>query len=310
MTVRVYRSTDASAPQLVNGTAGNIIAVLDACLVNGFGSKTAAGWTKAFSSTNIACYRQGVGSNSRYLRVTDTNADYAAFVGFEDMTAYNVGTGQFPSAAQISSGYYRHFRWDGSANASGRGWVLVANEKFFHFTSETVMGSPGTYTQLTSFGDIISYKGTDTYGTYICASSGNGYSMTHFNNLENALGSTNTARVIARRFDQIGGSIEVGMHSDNCVCPAFGSSSNLLTYPHPIDGSMWMSKCYIHELTGSTYVIRGEIPGLWIPCHDRPFSHNDQFNGTGDLSGKTFQGFRCYNATQCFALETSDTWYG
>ena len=50
MTVTVYRSTDASAPVLT-GVAGAMKAVLDACLVNGYGAKAAAGWSAPFSAT-------------------------------------------------------------------------------------------------------------------------------------------------------------------------------------------------------------------------------------------------------------------
>lgn len=42
MTVRVYRWDDASAPTLT-GQLGSLITLLDAVLVNGYGSKTAAG---------------------------------------------------------------------------------------------------------------------------------------------------------------------------------------------------------------------------------------------------------------------------
>lgn len=310
MTVRVYRSTDASAPQLVNGAAGSIIAILDACLVNGYGSKTAAGWTKPFTGTNIACFRQGVGSNSRYLQVTDSNADYALMLAFEDMTAYNVGTAQFPSALQLPTAVMRHYRWDGTTNAAGRGWLVVADEKFFHLFTETSVATPGNYGSLTSFGDLIGYKGSDNYDTYICGSNGNGHSAPNYDGIEASLSTNGNSRFLARRFDQIGGSQNCGMHTDGSLCPGFGNSANLLSYPHAVDGSLWMSRCYVHEAVGPTYVVRGEIPGIWIPCHDRPFNHNDQFVGTGELSGKSFQGFRCANGSNSFALEVSDTWYG
>ena len=70
MTVIVYRWDDPSAPVLSSPSAGSLIGVLDACLVNGYGSKAAAGWTKAFSGTKLAAYRQGGGSMC-YLRIDD-----------------------------------------------------------------------------------------------------------------------------------------------------------------------------------------------------------------------------------------------
>ena len=52
MTVRVYRWDDASAPVLT-GEVGKLAALLKACLVTGYGSKTAAGWSNPYSATNV-----------------------------------------------------------------------------------------------------------------------------------------------------------------------------------------------------------------------------------------------------------------
>lgn len=56
MTVRVYRSTDFGAPQL-SGEVGKLIAVLDACLVNGYGTNTITSLTQtgglATATTNV-----------------------------------------------------------------------------------------------------------------------------------------------------------------------------------------------------------------------------------------------------------------
>lgn len=48
MTVRVFRSTDASAPAL-SGRPGSFVSLLDACLVDGYTGKPAAGWTKPYT---------------------------------------------------------------------------------------------------------------------------------------------------------------------------------------------------------------------------------------------------------------------
>ena len=76
MALTIYRSSDAGAPSLT-GAAGSLIALLDACLRTGYGTKAGAGWTKPFTGTNIAAFRQGAGGNGRYLRVWNarTSAD-------------------------------------------------------------------------------------------------------------------------------------------------------------------------------------------------------------------------------------------
>src|SRR6478609_9197278 len=104
MTMRVYRWDDSSAPTL-SASNGALITVLDAVLVNGYGSKTAAGWTKAFSGTNLAAYLQGSGSNGRYLRVDNSTSDnFPRLRGFKAMSAISTGTDGFPLDAQVSGG--------------------------------------------------------------------------------------------------------------------------------------------------------------------------------------------------------------
>lgn len=113
MTMRVYRSSDASAPALRGNTPGDLINVLDKCLVTGYGSLAGAGWTKPFTGTNLAVFRQGAGSNGMYLRVDDTSSAAgsrsARVVGYEVMSDVNNGTPQsFPTAVQYSGGLYVH----------------------------------------------------------------------------------------------------------------------------------------------------------------------------------------------------------
>lgn len=48
--VTVFSNTDDGAPQIVDRKPSEILAVLQACLVDGYGTKTALGWTKAFEN--------------------------------------------------------------------------------------------------------------------------------------------------------------------------------------------------------------------------------------------------------------------
>lgn len=75
-TVSIYSSTDASAPQInyAARTSSDVKAVLKACLVTGYGTKTGAGWTiqnettssARFASPSVALsnYRFGVDDSS------------------------------------------------------------------------------------------------------------------------------------------------------------------------------------------------------------------------------------------------------
>ncbi|MGE3907973.1 MAG: hypothetical protein AB7K36_01385, partial [Chloroflexota bacterium] len=58
-TTRIYRSTDSGAPVLT-GQAGSLLNLLDKCLVDGYGSKAAAGWSRPYTGTNKTAYRNSV----------------------------------------------------------------------------------------------------------------------------------------------------------------------------------------------------------------------------------------------------------
>lgn len=303
--VKVYKSSDASAPVLQN-TAGSLIALLDACLVNGYGAKTAAGWTKAFTGTNLAAYKTAAGTNQRLLRVNDTNTDYAELRGYETMTGISTGTNQFPSNAQmLDSRHYKYY----TGSSGARDWVVVANEKFVHIYNITYVESPGQYPSYSYFGDFISYKASDVYNTVLAVSSDASQTNQYALQVEySSLSSLGTGKWLCRKYDQLGSSWQFGTHCDYII----GSSSmgnSGLPYPHPVDGGLWMSRCYIHEYV-TVGVIHGEVPGLWNPAHQTPFANFDTFSGSGALAGKTFIGLRGGSSGNLsFAIETSDTWY-
>lgn len=174
MTVTVYYSTDASAPSLT-GSAGSLIAVLDACLVNGYGAKPAAGWTKAFAGTNLASYRTGTG-NQYYLAVDDTGVafgtNFVRLQGFTSMSAVTTGQGQWPLQFQLTaqSGAIV-MQKSTTTDSTVRAWVLVASGSGVYFLPE-IAATVGAWVGTTNvgsgngqffFGDIVSYKPNDLY---------------------------------------------------------------------------------------------------------------------------------------------------
>jgi len=134
-TIIHYTSLDSSAPQLT-GAAGSLIAILDACLVNGYGSKSPAGWTKEYSGTNVASYRNPTtgGRNGVYLDVKDTNATYYTCRGYETMTAIDTGTEPFGVHANNSIGYKASARWQ----------LFACNKYVYFFPGRAATFTPGT----------------------------------------------------------------------------------------------------------------------------------------------------------------------
>lgn len=304
MTVRIYKSTDASAPVL-SGQAGALIALLDAVLVNGYGSATPAGWTKDFSGTNLAAYRPA-GGNRLFLRIDDTGTTNGRGVGYEAMSDVNTGTGDFPTAAQVSGGMY----WPKSvtANATARPWVIAATDRMLIMHVSASNTANATDASICMFGDIKSYKAGDAYNTLHIA--GTQSAVANNNNLHflsSSLGNTANGHYMTRSYTQTGASLNVGKHTDRTKSNAATGMGAIagVAYPNGPDGGLYMAPLWVHETSGSH--IRGTLPGLWCPMHEKPLEHLDTFSGTGAMAGKTFLALKMYNAAEAF-LEVSDTW--
>lgn len=308
MTVRIYKSTDSSAPVL-SGQAGALIALLDAVLINGYGSATPAGWAKAFSGTNLAAYRPPAGGNRFYLRIDDTGTTNGRGVGYETMSDVNTGTGDFPTAAQVSGGLY----WPKSntADATARPWIIAATDRMLIMHVSSASTANATNASVCVFGDIKSYKSGDAYGTiHIACIGSTPNSANNFSALASALSAASNGHFMARTQAQTGTSVTIGKHTDMCKSastPRIGNDGGL-TYPHPPDGGLYMAPLWVHEPIA--LAVRGTLPGLWAPLHNKPLEHLDTFSGTGALAGRTFLALKMYDNNsggECF-LEVSDTW--
>lgn len=354
MTVRVYRSTDASAPVLT-GSVGSLVALFDACLVNGYGTQTAAGWTKPYAATNKGAYLQNLtGSNNTagmYLYVDDTGpgaggAREARVTGFETMSAITpTGTGQFPTLSQAAIGIGALvIRKSTTADATARPWTLVANGQTIYLWTETgdQVWPTGAFTFC--FGDFKSYKPNDQYAVMIMSRQIENSNAAQYEAFPICAGGSNTytlsnivafGHYIARHWSGVGGSIKCGKTWDYSRAGLFASTGGQwggdtsgqaansgLTFgrnntaygcpsPMPIDGSIQLSPVYLNHSNS----LRGYLPGIWAPLHDRPLGHNDTFTITsGLLNGKTMlaQFFFAYisntydSGTIC--VETSSTW--
>jgi hypothetical protein len=361
MTVRVYKSSDASAPVLT-GAVGSLVALLDACLVNGYGALSAAGWTKAFTATNKGAYKQNLtGSNNTagmYLYVDDSGpgaggAREARVAGFETMSAITpVGTGQFPSSGQttIGAGGYLVIRKSTTADATARNWTLVANGQTFYLFVESGDYTAPIGTATFCFGDFKAYKTGDQYAVMIIGRQAENSALSSADPLSavqlpanggasiQALNTTMYGHYVARHWTGVGGSIKVGKPVDfsriagSCGSVLLGNwsaegqtiasggfyglgrhnnSSFQWPAPNGADGALILAPVYL----GHNYALRGYLPGMWHPMHDRPLGHNDSITvAGGNLNGKSlltqsiqFCGATANDTAQVL-VETSDTW--
>lgn len=316
MTVRVYRSSDASAPVLRGNTPGDLINLLDKCLVTGYGSKTAAGWTKPFTGTNVAVFRQGAGSSGFYLRVDDTSTatgNRAARVkGYEAMSDVNTGTPQsFPTELQAAGGATWWTKYSSSTAANAREWIVWADERIFYIYIDNY---PEQTTQEYNnswygFGDINAYKPGDPTACILIGdqtTSSPWISQSLFSQAS-SLGSTgHSAMWMPRKFDQLGSPVRMDWHSDYAKQSSVFAGS--VSYPHGPDGALLMAPVWCHDPNGSPYNIRGLFPGLYAHCHpSNTFNHLDTFDGQGDFAGRNFIVIRG-GASSAIVIDQSDNW--
>ena len=313
MAVTVYRSTDASAPLLTNSN-GSLIAVLRACLVDGYGSKPPAGWTAPFTGTNLIAFKEGTGGNNRYLRVYDGGADasshrVANVRAYETMTAVSTGTGPCPTPGQVSGNGATISYFQVGRSTPHASWVVVATPSFFHLVVE--QGDDNSYPEYMAFGKFISDLAGDTFNEVLLAGSlpgagwiGYGDSYTHgmwvMRSDTGALGAVSSSLLTDAR---AAASTTVSIH---------GAGSTFTPYPDRVRGGLLQSQAAIF----CDGYRRGRVPGLWEQHHVPTAigGHRTTWTGaTGALAGKQFQLFGplaslAWSYGAHVVLELSDTW--
>src|SRR5574337_1240501 len=190
-----YDSTDASAPSLT-GTADSLRLLLKAVLVDGYGSKSAAGWTQPYTDTNKGAFKQG-GGHQYYLRIDDSSAQMARVVGYKSMSDVDTGSEPFPTSAQFSGGLYA--RKSITADSTARPWKCWATDQAFillMFNSITAYTSyAGSGAATLAFGQLIDSKiSGDVNDAFLIASSDTSTSATAADpNRESLVASNNSS---------------------------------------------------------------------------------------------------------------------
>lgn len=281
----VYSSADPGAPQL-SGSAGSLVAVLDAVLVDGYGvgadAKAGAGWTKALTAANRRAYRNDpVAGSGFYLQVDDTgtvgDARQALVRGFGALAAFDSGSDPTPTPAQAASGIV--VGKSSALSGASAPWLIVADSRFFYLFIKPWVSSPANGRHPYFFGDYLSYKPGDMSNWCL---SNNG--LTVFNGGGDVDGfvfsSSNTT--VTLEVSRPGVYLPDTDASPSSAAAAHlvggnrgaswrawgGLGADNVAYPHPISQGLVYSPAYIYEAVGMP---RGELPGLLVPRHDKPF---------------------------------------
>lgn len=252
--------------------------------------KEGAGWTKPFSDTNKAAYRQGGGSQF-YLRVDDTGTSSARAVGYESMSSIDDTTGNaFPTNAQFAGGLHLS-KSNGSAT---RDWIVIATDRYFYLW--VLYPGYDTSAPLSFFGNYDAYFTTAFNAAFIAgtsaAGSGAGNQVSSLSTGASSLAGNYVAR---NRSDAAGsiGIMKIGPGINGIIAGSSGFS-----YPEPISGGLLYAPIEIGDAGVSG--IMGALPGALAPAHNRPLDHLDTFDGSGDYAGQVFAALSCWSYGQVF----------
>lgn len=133
--VKVYRWDDAEAPKL-DKSANCVQLILKACLVTGYGTKQAAGWTMPFedTSTGVKVFRPKFGAEQDfYVRTSGDTGTLLYMQVYTKMSDINTGELKLQCSTPFKYGV---------TPCTGR-WVVIATERGFWFFNETDAGGSG-----------------------------------------------------------------------------------------------------------------------------------------------------------------------
>lgn len=314
MAFTVYRSTDTGAPSL-SGTNGSLVALLKACLVDGYGAKAAAGWTEEYAGANKSAFRQGAGCGY-YLRVQDDGpgaggALEARVVGYRTMTSVDNGSNAFPLTTQMANGLF--VRKSATADATTRQWFVFADSKTAHIMIFT--GDTSGVCFAWSFGDFVPFYRSSDGHCMIAGRTLENSASGVYECLDKSFGSVpggyyGTQGLYVAVPSAIGGSTPV-LLAGNCAytSPSAFAMKGVVRFPNPADGRVVIDRIKLVNDRVVTQVEEiGYARGLWHLCHAAAnFSSNGVIEGIGENKLRSFTVVVTGGTGGIYCVETSDT---
>jgi len=258
-------------------------------------AKAGLQWAKPYTGTNAAVYRSAdVTSNRFYFQVIDNaatagGAKEAQLMGFEEMTAYNTGTRQFPNTTQAASGLSA--RKSTTADGTSRAWTLIGDDRTFYVIMNT--GDTTAFHSF-AFGHFIPTRTGEDFNTFV-----NGETSFNLGTSVNAIFAnytsyvtTNTSFWLARPWS---GAASVPSCALLNLTP-FYPASNLVCFgvfgvmalPNGPDTGYYVCPANIIDVTAGG--LRGRLPGMYLPLQANPIANYETMINVAGLTGKTLTG--------------------
>lgn len=302
-TLTYYSSADASAPTLT-GQVDSLRQLLKAILVDGYGSKAAAGWTQQFSGTNKAVFKMASGGTNCVIRVLDdgtqTGAAREALVrAGESASDVDTLVDPFPLTTQVANADC-NWRKSNTTDSTARVWKAIADGRFFALWIEATASGQG---DLMYFGDIESFYSSDPYACVMTTRNANNSGGTMLSlGVTNRFGDAVSSGPRTVFMRNVSGSVKAeGAGIVTATTQGvFGQpvqSAGFADYPHPITAKLHMRMTLMVAQggqlisTGDNTLLRGLLPGVFEFLHGEGISslaHNDTFTDSAYDASSSF----------------------
>jgi hypothetical protein len=213
------------------------------------------GWERTYSGTNKAVFRAPSGSGNRYyLRVDDSNAQYATVCAYETMSDVDTGTNKMGDV---------YWKKSNSSDTNSRNWVVFGNTKTFYLFAQW---NTGYYYMGFSFGDFTSYKSGDTYNTMLIGHNASAPSYTYQNQSFTYCSWSSTyvyGHYVIRSTTGLPGQasfFKIAVPSDQMGYNA------LINFPSYTSSGVNLFPVYIVDNVAGNWGLRGKMPGLFVPA--------------------------------------------
>ena len=217
------------------------------------------GWDKVFTGANKAVYRPADMQGTRpYVRVDDSNAQYARVQLYESMT--DVDNGVSPAPQAVAGGYY----WYRSSGTSARYWVLIGNSRGFYFALTTNSPNEKTtdgYSGVTAYcGDMLSARSGDAWCAMLT-----GAPSSSSSDVAGCLFQTaGTAGMTLQRLSSgLGGAVQTNRALMGVVSSQSGADSYFGAFPSRADNGLRLSPIFLIDGAGTVNGPRGTAPGAF-----------------------------------------------
>jgi hypothetical protein len=266
--------------------AGSLITVLDACLVNGYGTggdtKAPLGWTKEFATLNNAIYKMGGGS-MQLLRIDDGGAantrDFRALAGATVITDTVSAWGASGNLVKPDS-----------SGIAPLHWMVIGDEKGAYILTKRI--GNGDIWNIAYFGDIDSYDTSNPNRCLIMPQPSLTDGATPYTNgLAPLLNQLSTPKT---NFN-----IKIGSGNETNVVQTFAEAYAMSTSDFHIDG--FLGKGIVTtkvQIVSQTYPLDspyGTLRGIRQAMNERQYLDFlfkvNSINGSGSDAGKTFLPF-------------------